>query len=166
MFTTLTKCIAIFVLLSVVCLPAFAQDTEACDLPAFSGDISEMAGKLTESDDPLGLLTEMASMISQARAECSGFVFTSEEEGLQPVLGPIEFTDGVWIATVKTERYATVQFTALEGDCDEQYVFSLMEGEANDGAQTPLELEGCSTLIGISNTDAPWELTFELVAER
>lgn len=107
----------------------------------------------------------LRNYLSMADALCRKLSFSSDVDGMQPVIGPVLFPDGLWKATFTTTRYGIVHMTAVEGDCgDTEYLFSESEGEAVTGAGEVFTTSGdCTALIALDNTDTDWTLTFELV---
>ena len=93
------------------------------------------------------------------------FSFSSDEEGLQPVLGPIALPAGVYVFTATTGGYLSVAPQSLSGDCGfdlEVGIFHLSEGEGVDGSQAVVEVErDCNVLLGVSNNDDAWLLEID-----
>ena len=95
----------------------------------------------------------------------SRYSFSSDIEGLQPVLGPIPFDNGLYIVTVTTDGYMTVGSKILSGDCGSDLRYSLIgvsAGEGSDGAQDIFEVESdCVALLDIGLSDEAWSLDIE-----
>ena len=92
----------------------------------------------------------------------SDYSFNSNDDGLQPALGPISLSEGIHIFTATTDGYMIVSPTSLSGDCgsDLRYsIFSLSDGEGSDGAQSVVNAESdCNVLLEISNVSEEWTL--------
>ncbi len=97
-----------------------------------------------------------------AQSFTTGFVTNSIEMGLQPVLGPLTLTDGVYIFTATTDGFMRVSPQSLSGDCGLDLsvsIFNLSSGEASQGAQSVVEVErDCDVLLEIGNTREYWQL--------
>lgn len=104
---------------------------------------------------------------SDAVPETSGsdYSFNSNDDGLQPVLGPITLSAGIHIFTATTDGYMIVSPTSLSGDCgsDLRYsIFSLSDGEGSDGAQSVVNAESdCNVLLEIGLAGEEWTLGIE-----
>ncbi len=165
--------IIVFVLLYVA-NRGQAQDDEPlnCDAAArvdLNAIIVEAVDKLSAETDPLAWLAQVRDLrngLAMMDAACMALSFSAERDGGQPVLGPLSFPDGVWKVTLTTPGFAVIQFTALEGDCDDSntaYLFTEMSGDAETGASKVFTTSGnCSALVTLENTEAPWTLNFEL----
>ncbi len=95
----------------------------------------------------------------------NSYSFSSVDEGLQPVLGPISLTKGVYIFTATTEDFMIVSPTSLAGDCgsDLKYsIFSISAGDGSNGAQSVVEAEeDCSVLLEVSLVSQRWTLSIK-----
>lgn len=156
------------VLLVVALLPATAQDADVdCDIDLDKSFIQDKFDEAVNGDDLLEGLREFRLFLTALDADCRGKSFSREQDGANPVLGPINFENGVWRGTLTTERYGAVGFETLEGDCDTErteVLFNVFEGEAKDGVQQRFRTDGqCQALINISNTSGDWTLIFELI---
>lgn len=152
-----------------------AQDADPlnCDAAArvdLTAIIVEAAGKLEAETDPVAWLAQVRGLrngLAMMDAACMALSFSAERDGGQPVLGPLSFPNGVWKVTLTTPGFAIIQFTTLEGDCDDNvtaYLFSEMAGDAETGASKVFTTSGnCSALVTLESTEAPWTLNFELV---
>ncbi len=164
--------IIILAILIFIALPLAAQEDlpVGCDLSALQTMIAETNDSLTtvDLDTALVLLHDLDNAISTTRAACSGLAFTSDEYGLQPVLGPIDLADGIWKLTFATEGFGAGQTTTLSGDCgeDRYHLFNYMSGEADQGGQVLMTTSNaCSFLFALENADEPWTLAFELIKQ-
>ena len=83
------------------------------------------------------------------------YSFTSEEEGLRPVLGPLSLPAGIYVATLTTEESMSVSRTSLSGDCGsdlEESLFNLACGRGAVGAQSVVIVEkDCEILLEVDN---------------
>jgi hypothetical protein len=113
----------------------------------------------------LSTARELRRILTRLDANCRGMRFTNESEGMQPVIGPIPFTNGIWRATLTTAGFASVKIEDISGTCeDDGLLFNSFEGDAADGAQKVFTSgPGCEVLIEMANMSEDWELTFELV---
>lgn len=113
----------------------------------------------------LGTARELRRVLARADANCRGLHFTSDSEGMSPVIGPVSISGGIWRATLTTDGFASVKLETIEGDCgDEKLPFNVFDGDAKDGAQKVIKTGmGCQALISLENTSKPWDLMFELV---
>lgn len=160
----------LFLILGAVAVVAQEDRPDGCHLEALSADMIVYGDKLLELplDEVEVILQEMDATISQVRAACSGYSFNSDDEGMQPVIGPLDFEAGTWIVTYTSKDYGIVELTAIDGDCggyDSEFtLISVSAGEADRGAEEVLQTpEDCSALIQISNVSEGWTLEFELV---
>jgi hypothetical protein len=143
-----------------------AQDDESdtCDYATFSDSLTEQIATLADEEDPAAALRDIQSQIGEFQAACAGLSFSSEEYGLQPVLGPLTIPEGVYRLTLTTDGAFILSATILGGECDElDYLglFLIFPGTAAEGAQTVLDTGECEVLLQISNVSDPWTLTFE-----
>ena len=145
-----------------------AQDEGAvCDYAAVAEELAEIVGGIAEADDPDAALLDLEKAVVAARIECGGMIFTSEEEGLQPVIGPVELPEGMYRATLTIDGMGVVELDVLDGSCGDSIgmpVFMVLDmGGAPDGAQTVVESEGCEALISFSSVTFAhnWTLEFE-----
>jgi hypothetical protein len=109
-----------------------------------------------------GVLAQDDEELLALRAGCSGLSWNSDDEGMQPVIGPVEIPEGLYRLTATTEGYIIVQHEIIDGECDEDYaLFAESDGDATDGAQRTFNSAGCEVLITIDNVTEPWTLAFE-----
>lgn len=94
------------------------------------------------------------------------FTFNSDDNGLQPVLGPVSFPVGIYVVTLTTEDYMTVGSEVISGECGGDLSFSLIgvsAGEGTKGAQNVFEVESeCSVMFDVGLVDETW--TLEIVS--
>jgi hypothetical protein len=150
--------------LALTTLSALAQDEElpeGCDV---AGAVTVIAELVADTQlEPLAILQAVKEAVDEALSSCSDHVYTSEEEGRQPVLGPIELEAGLWRVTLDTTGYFIAHLTVLEGACETKgfgSMYNISQGQGVN-AQTLIESEGCEALFEISNVSADWTLTFE-----
>ena len=90
------------------------------------------------------------------------FSFSSNQEGLQPVLGPLSLPAGIYIFTATTDGYMAVSVQSLSDDCGRELsfpIFNLTRSRGADGAQTVVKVEeDCKVLLELSNTSDAWLL--------
>lgn len=88
-------------------------------------------------------------------------VYSSAENGMQPVLGPIDIPGGEFIVTLKTDGRLSADVQTLGEECRTQAgrLFDLRPGQASGGAEALFSSDGCQILLSISNTLEPWTLT-------
>jgi hypothetical protein len=122
-----------------------------------------------EDDDAtnfLGTARELRNVLSRLDADCRGLHFTSADEGMLPLIGPVNFENGLWRVTFTTAGYGAVKIETLAGTCESDYgvLFNVSPGEADKGGQAVFKTsEGCEALIGLENTSEDWDLIFELL---
>jgi hypothetical protein len=148
--------------------PVLAQPPAVdCDLDLDQDFLREEFDAALAQDDLLEGLREFRQFLTALDADCRGKAFSREEDGANPVLGPINFDNGVWRATFTTGRFGAVTFDVLNGDCDferTELLFNVFEGEATEGAQQRFRTDGqCQALISVSNTSGDWALQFEFL---
>jgi len=158
----------LLVLAIAALLPAAAQEPDVdCEIDLDKSYIQDKFDEAVNSDDLLEGLREFRMFLTMLDADCRGKRFSREKDGGNPVLGPINFENGVWRATFTTDRYGAVGFETLEGDCDTErteVLFNVFEGEAKDGVQQRFKTDGpCQAMINVSNTSSDWTLIFELI---
>lgn len=153
-----------------------AQDESLCE-----GNLDEIGETITEFTAPMDeAITDgdvaawldsafaLRWYLSAMDAYCRGFAWDSETEGNQPVIGPVRFPDGLYIATVETDGFFALQITEIEGTCEPRRgssLFNLGSGDGESGASATLETDGCVALLEISNVTESWTLHFELVSD-
>ena len=119
---------------------------------------------------PEAIATAASESPSQTDASSSEplFSFSSDESGMQPVLGPLTLPAGVYVITATTDGYMTVSPQSLSGDCGSDVrrsIFNLSSGEGGDGAQSVVVIESnCNVLLEIGNTRESWSL--DIVAAK
>lgn len=181
-----TRCFILAGLLLVVlamAMSAAAQDTpETCNIDdvlntEYQGMVQRdwlqsvivtLNANIDDSDTVnfLGTSRELRRVLARLDANCRGLSFSSEVDGLQPVIGPISFPNGVWMATLTAPKYGTVEVETLSGKCGDlsSYIFILDPGEGAEGAEQVFKTsDGCEALLTIDGAREGWTLTFELV---
>ena len=155
--------IAIFIVFISIILVDAQDIADECDftnyLEAHASILEAIESGDTETILEAMQILERVSI--NTRASCTGFAFNSDGEGMQPVLGPIEFPDGTWIVTLTTDGYFIGRVEPLSGECDAGFgsMYNIGSGDAADGAQRILQTEACVALIAIENTTEDWGLT-------
>ena len=162
--------VVLAVALMLAVLPVAGQDetetVEGCEAAALADVLAELVEAVREAEDVAGALRAVAVAAGTAAAVCDDLAFSSEEDGLLPVIGPVTIPEGIYRVTVTTEGYFILRSDALEGECgDGQYftpgIFNLSRGSAVDGAQMVFHSAGCETLLSVSNVTDPWVIGFE-----
>ena len=154
-------------LLLVSAVSVWAQDdAPVCDAAATADMLAGLVEALRTADSPIEAIGAVRDAATEAAAACSGLNFNSDDEGLMPVIGPVEIPEGLYRVTLTTEGYFIMHIDPLSGNCGEGRMFSgsaynLMAGDAKDGAQVVINSEGCEALFSISNVTKPWTLSFE-----
>jgi hypothetical protein len=89
-------------------------------------------------------------------------VFSSNTEGMQPVIGPIDIPTGFYEVTATTNGFFIGEIETVGGTCTTgtMGLFNLSQGIANAGAETWFASENCRALIQVSNTQEAWTLEF------
>jgi hypothetical protein len=168
-------------LFTVFSTSALAQD---CDAASLSGDLADFSDEMDSSESVSSVLDDVAAWLAERQDACADIaeatetpsesaasrepvlLFTSEEEGNQPVLGPIEVPDGVYRVRVVTDGYFIAKLEVLEGECGTNTMFNLSQGRASEGAEILFAAEGCEALISISNVTEDWTLGFYPILEQ
>jgi hypothetical protein len=126
--------------------------------------LASMAGELdTEGMETLAVLDLLRAAISEYTVACTGLNFSSEQDGMQPVIGPVEIPEGIYRVTATTEGGIISKIDVLSGECG-GYGGSLVsapKGQANNGAQVVFESAGCEALVSITLSTDAWTLAFE-----
>lgn len=90
------------------------------------------------------------------------FSFSSDEHGLQPVLGPLAFPAGMYVATLTTEDYMTVDSEVISGECGSDlsyFLIGISAGEGTKGAQNVFEVESdCTVMFDVGLVGETWTL--------
>lgn len=146
------------------CSPDYQAEAQA----AFVQYLQAATTALEGGDTATWLLNLRYLRIISAAADalCSELAFSSETSGLQAVIGPVLFPDGIYRVTLTTTGFAIIKPEVLGGECetaDFGGLYNIMQGRASDGAQTLFTTTGCLALLTVSNTSQPWTLTFELI---
>lgn len=144
-----------------------AQETPECDTTAALRSIVEAAMTATD-DNALEVLTQIGDQIAQLKVMCSGLTFEGSSD---EVVGPLEFPEGIYRATLTTPGFASITVTVLDGECGggsgsflTSVVFGAFRDDATNGMEAVFSSTGCEALIEISNlSDPPYLLEFELV---
>lgn len=113
---------------------------------------------------PIVSLRLLQAQIAGLLAECRGLSFSSDTDGMQPVLGPITLPEGIYRATVTTTGFFIGDIELIDGECESTgfgSVFNLSPGQADAGAQAVIRSAECRMLFPVENTREPWTLIFE-----
>lgn len=164
--------VLLFILLILTALPYSAQTTPLgtdCDYAPMIETLRLTSASLDKGGNPFQALQQLQIEVELFKAECLGLTFSSELEGLQAVIGPVEIPAGVYKAIATTEAAMIVQVDLVDGECEGRgfgSLFNLTGGQGADGAEALFMSEGCTVLISISNTREPWTLVREDVIPR
>lgn len=149
------------------------QNVSECDLAEYRDALSASIDSI-DAGNITGVLAEMDSVsriIQSTRARCMGLSFNSEQDGMRPVIGPIEFADGIYRATLTTDGFININLIPVSGECDLGFsarLFSILSSEAgtaSEGASTTLTSRSCIAILEFDRIDRPWTLEFELIAD-
>ena len=166
----------LLVALIVVASVVMAQDfnTECSDaLGLMHDEVTSYMKQLDEADasaDVTAWMTtahEMRFFLATMDGYCRGYQWSSEFDGQMPVIGPVQFQDGLYRATVATDGYYIMSVETIEGECEPRLgssIFNLSEGEASQGAQATFRATGCTALLEVSNVTDEWSVSFELIS--
>lgn len=151
------------------CGVAHAQDDDLkCSDEDIFATIDEALAHLEEAKSldaiiALESLSEVRTVLANLDAECRGLTFSGTAG---TVHGPVTVPEGIYRASVTTNRFFIMGGVVLEGSCgdglDTLYVFN----EHTDGdftAETIFRSEGCTALFETSNIFGPYTVTFEKV---
>lgn len=156
-----------------VVLQGIIGDYGGSDLSRSSGEVMTVGELFSVYFPSCPPVADAASVVSNeqeitvdAEAGTSSYTalysFSSDEAGLQPVLGPVSLSAGIYIFSATTDGFITVSPQSLSGDCGWDIslpVFSLFPSKAADGAESVVEVEkDCDVLLEIGNTNATWML--------
>lgn len=159
--------IVLFVCFAVT-IPVLAQESDhpLCQPEAMKSILEEMVPQMNASSQEAWLsnLIDLRTSLVMLEEACLGLGYSSNEEGLQPVIGPVPIPSGVYRATFTTTGFGIVDVEAVSGTCETGFgsLFNVSQGQADDGAQNTLTAsDSCMALIQVSNTREPWTLEFE-----
>lgn len=141
-----------------------AQQSQDCAINADLSNALAIIETAIGANDTEAVLSDASAFIkalSDLNIACHGLQFSNEANGMQPLIGPINLTEGVYRVTATTDSFIILEIEVLEGECRSEPLFSLFEGQAVGGAQAVYRSSGCEVLIQIRNTFEPWTVTFE-----
>jgi hypothetical protein len=121
-----------------------------------------LARTMGNLDEVLALVNDLDVAIQGVKTACNPLRFTSDDEGLQAVIGPVSIAPGSYLATVVTDGPITVDLVASEGECSPQaegMLFDVAEAEAATGIEALVSSRGCIAVITTHNADQPWTLS-------
>ncbi|MBN1681266.1 MAG: hypothetical protein JW966_13345 [Anaerolineae bacterium] len=152
--------IAVVLMLALSTVPVRAQDGELqCSQADIDAAIDEATALLQTGE--YADLVAARSVLAAVDSLCLGLDFEGDAD---MVSDPVYVPEGLYRVTVTTEKYFIMHVMKLEGSCGHASfgsLFNVGEGEANNGADSLLESEGCEALWDISNVSAPYTVTFE-----
>lgn len=90
-------------------------------------------------------------------------IFSSEQDGMQAYIGPVDLPNGIYRVTAETEGYLIMDMEADQGNCMLPLsmgtnIFNLTAGDASVAAQSLLAAENCIAYFDVSNTREPWRI--------
>ena len=154
----------VFVLIAIAVGGVMAQegdgDTLTCDASMYAALLQEGIDRLNAGDDPTEVMQDIDLAIGNARAECAGWVFTSDEYGLSTSVGPFTLVEGVYIVAFEGSEMSLLSTTLLSDGCGFDIEFLSAFGA---GSQS-VDVEGdCDLLVDVTSFDEAWSLQFERV---
>jgi len=162
----------LIVLLMVVVLAgvvAVAQDEEEIYIGDCSQDVydgiavllDEMAEELRAGELNQETVLQTQISIATLRAFCDGYIFDSEEYGMDVVTDPIVLRDGLYRGILVADSFTSLTLEEVSGDCD----FGGWFITNSDGGeeQELVEIEDCIAIIE-ANSSVPWTFTLEPIA--
>jgi len=164
------KRIMVFVLALLLMASAVSvlaqDDAPVCDAAGTADVLAGLVEALRTAESPIEAISAVRDAASMAAAACSGLNFSSDVEGMMPVIGPVGIPEGLYRVTLTTEGYFGMTVDALDGVCGEgtrmsSRAFNVFSGTATAGAEIVIISEGCEALFSVSNVTAPWTISFE-----
>ncbi len=155
--------LALLLALVAVGLPAVAQDDD-CAPAALLSLLSTAAKRLPgmEVSEQRATLRALRQELAEAEAACHDWRFTSEAEGMQPVLGPLTLPQGSYTLNVTTAGYLNAALELEAGLCAyrDRSAGAFSRGQAVGSAARILDVssETCTFLLAISSANEPWAL--------
>lgn len=153
--------VIVVVLGLLIAAVVMAQDVEVpeeCQAAKVADTLSDFASQVDKGETDLGaVIDELLAL----RAGCDDLAWSSDEDGMQPVIGPVTLPEGLYRFAVETDGFMIAELEVIDGDCESKSIlglFNLMQGQGN-GAQQLVESSGCETLIIIGNTSDAWTMT-------
>jgi len=153
------------ILMLLLGITAFAQETEqSCtseQLQPYQDTLVEIASALATAENPLEILVALDAGIDAIRWTCTGKAYTSEDYGLEAVIGPVMFSGTLYKATLTSDTFASISVTAISGECDEFNLMTIGSFEGGE-ANTLYEFEECVAMFEI-NASKPWTFVIERI---
>ncbi|MCY3934701.1 MAG: hypothetical protein OXF22_09725 [Anaerolineaceae bacterium] len=162
---------ALLLLLASAGLPLAAQD-EACAPAPLLSLLSSAAKLLTtmEEGEQRQTLRALRRAVAEAEAACRDWRFTSDGEGMQPVLGPLTLPQGSYTLNVATAGYFNAALEVEVGLCAyrDASAGAFSRGQAVGGAARILDVssESCTFLLAIGSANESWVLFIAEILER
>ena len=160
----------LLLLLAVTGTPLAAQQDDCA--PAGLLSLLSSAAKLLatmEESEQLATLRSLRRAVAEAEAACQDWRFTSEAEGMQPVLGPLTLPQGSYTLNVTTAGYYNAALEVEAGLCAyrDRSAGAFSRGQAVGGAARILDVssENCTFLLAISSANEPWSLHLSEILE-
>lgn len=174
----------LFYLITLLLWSAIPSTAQSCDVDIMSGDLIKFAVNINDLEDPSPLLDEIAAWVATQQTACGEnaapeatvsiedkqpvLTYSNTINGMQPVIGPIDLTDGVYRVRAVTSGFMIVTPEVTKGTCQLTSVFgmfNLSQGQGEQGAEVLLIAEGCQLILSVSNTTQDWTLEFFQVTE-
>ncbi|MBK9125364.1 MAG: hypothetical protein IPM16_19885 [Chloroflexi bacterium] len=163
--------VALALILAVLVVPTLsAQDTPA-ECPEAADLLPEIIEFATElADEPLTALEMIYEAVQEVRAKCAGLIFTSEEYGLSPALGPISLDIGTYRLSLEIEGQMAINVDLLDLDGDNcgQFIPTLFIVTQTDTQQIVQLERPCDALLEFTTINmnfggsaGSWMLTIE-----
>lgn len=154
---------ALMLWLAAAGMPLAAQDDDCAPAPLLS--LLSSAAKLLatmEEIEQRQTLRALRREVAEAEAACRDWRFTSEGEGMQPVLGPLTLPQGSYTLNVETAGYFNAALELEEGLCAyrDSSAGAFSRGQAVGGAARILDVssESCTFLLAIGSANESWVL--------
>lgn len=154
----------------IVFASAAQDETAPCDQSVYNAAAESLDGFTArlrnESEDHTAVLMELSTFAATQNAACSGLNFSSETDGQNPLIGPIEIPAGLYRVTFTTSGRGLIDLAAIDGECEAERggnMFAALDGEALEGIEGLVTSEGCEALITFDRMSEDWTLTFEKI---
>lgn len=167
------------ILIVVVLISGIVQSQSNCDGIVYANELDQFEQLLRNGENPADVFALVEAWASAAYIMCSDtettptttveltsdeplLSYSSAELGSEPVIGPIDFPDGLYTVKVVTDGFFILQLEELEGRCEGGIgaLFNLSQGIATEGASALFGSLDCRGLLQVSNVTKPWTLEF------
>lgn len=135
---------------------ACPNDAQTVFLTAITDNLSVL------QTDVNAALVAMRGAIDTYQLACAGGTVTNEAHP-NGIVGPLTFDGTLYevTLTVPGGEYGSVEWTALEGDCDSWTLLSVSGDEAPVSETDIVEFEGCQAVFDVNVSSDEWTLTFK-----